>query len=148
MITIIKEYFSFTNNKMKQEILWLISNIIVNSEADAISCLDSALIFNIMLTCNSSVFSVRKEALWCVTNLCNQINDEEKLNVLLNYDIVSTLVNLLERDMSNSSISLLAVSSLKNLITKSDRCLEVFIRLRGEEVLKETEMANPFTEVC
>ena len=148
LIPIVKEYFSYANSRMKQEMLWLLSNIIVNSEADALCCLDSSLIFNIVMTCNSSVFTLRKEALWCVTNLCNQLKDEAKINSLLDYDIVSILVSLLDREMSNSSISLLAVSSLKDLITKSDKCLEVFIRLRGEELLKETELANPFSEVC
>ena len=53
LIPIVKEYFSYANSRMKQEMLWLLSNIIVNSEADALCCLDSSLISNIVIACKS-----------------------------------------------------------------------------------------------
>lgn len=61
---------------------------------------------------------------------------------------MSILVEILERDMPNGSVPLLAVSAIRDLVTKSNKCLDTFVRLKGDEVLRYTVEANPFSEVC
>jgi hypothetical protein len=75
LISIIKEQMNYASNALKKDLIWLVSNIIVNSEADAMECLDPGLIFNIFQTCSTnSNMAMRREALWCISNLSQAIN--------------------------------------------------------------------------
>lgn len=140
---------TYANAAIKKDVLWLISNTVVNSEQDALSCLDPGLIFHIVLICsNQNSMNMRKEALWCLANICEVVSSEEHLNTLLNYDVVVVVHNMLEKHMDHGSVSILAITTIRNLITKSDECLKVFIRLKGADLLKMVELSCPFYEVC
>lgn len=83
---------------IKKSLLWVLSNIAANSEEDAEKLVDSVIIMHLILCCNDSAFSMRKEAIWTISNIINSLHNPVIMQQLLDYDIISAFISVFDRD--------------------------------------------------
>lgn len=96
LLDILKNVFPVGTKQEKQEALWLLSNIAANSEKEAELLIDSQLIMNLIYSARDVCFTVRKESLWALTNICHSVSNVEKLNCLIPMEIMTVLIDVLQ----------------------------------------------------
>ena len=89
----------------KKAALWLLSNIVLNSMQDIEAVLASGIMVNVSLACRSSSTSIKKEAIYTVSNMINKLcieNEFEKIETLLpQYNIEENFVDVLRNDLTS-----------------------------------------------
>ena len=80
----------------RQKILFILTNILSNSEQDVAAVKRSGITSNIALALNDQSTAVRKEALWAVSTL---LHAESDVNWLVDhYELESTLLEFLDKE--------------------------------------------------
>jgi hypothetical protein len=74
------------------------------------------------------------------------ITDTKLLDSIVDQDVISLILELLQRDQDSGSITSLSLSTLQSLLSKSEKALMVFLRLGGQEVVEYLQMSE-FHEV-
>ena len=67
-------------NDTRAKTLWLISNIAVNSEADAMQIVKSGILGNVSIACLDNDSKVKDEALWAMSSIIVSLNDPIELS--------------------------------------------------------------------
>jgi hypothetical protein len=96
--------FTYCPKNIRKEALWLVSNIAANSEEDANAVADSQVVLNLILSCRDNTIEVRKEAVWAISNICHSLKDKNRLERLLEFDIMAMLLDMLQRDHDSGPI--------------------------------------------
>jgi hypothetical protein len=95
LLDVLKKVFTFCAKHIRKEALWLVSNIAANSEEDAIKIIDSSIIINLIYACKDNTYETRKEAMWALSNICFIVNSEEKLNQLIDCEVMHCFIDIL-----------------------------------------------------
>jgi len=138
--------FTYCTKTTRKEALWVLSNIAANSEADAVAIANHQLIINLFYACRDNSFEIRKEAIWTLSNILYQVTDKEVLESLINLDIVTILLERLQRDHDSGSICSLSLQAVDYLLQKSDNAKNIFDRFGGEGVILDLQLSQ-FHEV-
>lgn len=89
-----------TNHKVAETILWILSNVAINSVADLDAVLNSGILTNVVASCSHSETSMRKEAIITLSDFVVRLaslQQHDKLReFMLKYSIESTLIGVLE----------------------------------------------------
>lgn len=141
-IPVIKRVFTYCTKLTRKEALWLVSNISANSEEDANAIVDSGLFVNLLLACRDSALEMRKEAIWSLSNITHILTDPVRIQTLVEADIMSTMIELLQKDGECGSIASLALTSVNDLLNKSPNALQVFLRRGGEEAVQDLQISS------
>ena len=75
---------------------------------------------NLLCACRDSAYELRKEAIWVLSNIIHRISDKERVEKLVEMDVMSTLIELLQRDSDSGTISSLGLNAVNQLLTRSD----------------------------
>ena len=134
ILDILKRVFTYCTKQTRKEALWLVSNIAANSDRDSEAIVDSQLMINLLCACRDSAYELRKEAIWVLSNIIHRISDKERVEKLVEMDVMSTLIELLQRDSDSGTISSLGLNAVNQLLTRSDQAKFAFMKLGGEDV--------------
>ena len=110
----------------RKEALWLISNIAANSEQEAIAISNSGLFVNLLMSCRDSSFDMRKEAVWAVSNVLHYLQEPATVELIVQQDVMSIMLEMLQRDAESGSVASLALSTINELLTKSETARTAF----------------------
>jgi len=99
-----------------------------------------------LIACRDTVHELRKEAVWAMSNVVYFVTDTKLLDSIVDQDVISLILELLQRDQDSGSITSLSLSTLQSLLSKSEKALMVFLRLGGQEVVEYLQMSE-FHEV-
>lgn len=132
-----KRTFTYCTKVTRKEALWLVSNIAANGEIEANLLADSTIIMNLLNSCHDSTLIMRKEAVWALTNILHKASGRERIENLVNMDIISTIIDLLQKDGDNGAIATLSMAAVDILLSKSENAKMAFIRKGGQEVLED-----------
>jgi hypothetical protein len=120
MLDLVKRTFTYCIKQTRKEALWLVSNIASNSEVEANMLADSSLIVNLLTSCHDSTLLMRKEAIWALTNIVHKMSGRERFENLINMEIITTIINLLQKDADNGPIATLGLAAIDILLGKSE----------------------------
>ena len=126
ILDILKKVFTYCTKLCRKEALWLVSNIAANSEEDANSIADSSLMLNLLCACRDSAHEMRKEAIWALSNIFFKVTDKARIERLVEQDVMSTVLEMLSRDGDSGSIASLGLTTINELLTKSDNAMLAF----------------------
>lgn len=101
---------------------------------------------NLLTCCHDSTLLMRKEAIWALTNILHKVSGRERVEKLVSMDIISTIINLLQKDADNGPIATLALAAIDLLLNKSENAKMAFISNGGQEVLEDLQLSH-FYEV-
>lgn len=85
--------------------------------------------------CRDNAFEIRKEAIWTLSNILYQVTDKGVIEALINLDIVTVLLERLQRDHDSGSICSLSLQAVDYLLMKSENAKNIFDRFGGESVI-------------
>jgi hypothetical protein len=120
MLDLVKRTFTYCIKQTRKEALWLVSNIASNSEVEANMLADSSLIVNLLTSCHDSTLLMRKEAIWALTNIVHKMSGRERFENLINMEIITTIIDLLQKDADNGPIATLGLAAIDILLGKSE----------------------------
>ncbi len=83
-VDLLKKVFTYCQKKDRKDAFWVISNIAVNSEQDAIILAQCThVILSILIACKDNAFEMRKEGAWALSNIVYKLpNSGEGAKVL------------------------------------------------------------------
>lgn len=137
LLDILKNIFKYYSRSVKKEAFWVISNIAANSEEDAIRLVDSQFIINLIYATKDSNYEIRKEAVWAICNICFKIEDANVLNKLIEYELIHSIIDLINCNFENGHIMVLTLRTVEQLLSKSEQCRHVFEALGGGLLCEE-----------
>ena len=146
ILDLVKRSFTYCTKVTRKEALWLVSNIAANGEVEANILADSTIVMNLLTSCHDSTLLMRKEAIWALTNILHKVSGRERIENLVNMDIISTIIDLMQKDVDNGPIATLALAAVDLLLSKSESAKMAFIRRGGQEVLEDMQLSQ-FYEV-
>lgn len=141
ILDLLKRVFTYCTKVTRKEALWLISNVAANSEQDANALADSPLMLNLLMSCRDTAHEVRKEAVWALSNVVYKITDSARIERIIESDVMSILLEMLVRDADSGSIASLALTSVNELLTKSENARMIFHRLGGQEACEDLQIS-------
>lgn len=80
---------------------------------------------------------MRREACWALSNICNNLKDENDIENLMNQNILEAFLGLISRDSESGTVMLLVMQGLSFLLTRSSKCRERFELLGGISELED-----------
>ncbi len=120
ILDILKKVFTYCPKQTRKEAIWLVSNIAANSDADAQALCDSDLMVYLLMACRDSAYELRKEGIWALSNIIHRMTDQPHLCKLIEMDIMSSLIDILQRDGDSGTVAALGLNALNELLTRSD----------------------------
>ena len=142
ILDILKKVFTYCPKQTRKEAIWLVSNIAANSDADAQALCDSDLMVYLLMACRDSAYELRKEGIWALSNIIHRMTDQTHLCKLIEMDIMSSLIDILQRDGDSGTVAALGLNALNELLTRSDQAKVVFAKLGGEDVVQELQLSQ------
>ena len=142
ILDILKKVFTYCPKQTRKEAIWLVSNIAANSDADAQALCDSDLMVYLLMACRDSAYELRKEGIWALSNIIHRMTDQPHLCKLIEMDIMSSLIDILQRDGDSGTVAALGLNALNELLTRSDQAKVVFAKLGGEDVVQELQLSQ------
>lgn len=88
----------------------------------------------LLCACRDTSYELRKEGMWALSNLIHKLPDPTKLVEL---DVMSCLIDLLQRDGDSGTIASLGLTALNEVLTRSQPAKVAFAKLGGEDVVAE-----------
>lgn len=85
--------------------MWLVSNIAANSDQDATAIANSQIMIPLLFACRDNAHEVRKEAIWALGNVTYHVHDKQTIQKIVELDIISIVLELLDRDQDSGVIS-------------------------------------------
>ena len=90
-----------TENEARVKTLWLISNILANSEAEALCVAESGILANVRIACHDEDSKVRDEALWTMGSVIVCLKDPQRLKqTVKQFELDKVFLNIL-RDQTS-----------------------------------------------
>jgi hypothetical protein len=137
-LDILKKVFTYCTKQTRKEALWLVSNIAANSETDSQALAESPIVHYLLCACRDSSYELRKEGMWALSNLVHKLPDPAKL---VEYDVMSCLIDLLQRDGDSGTIASLGLTALNEILARSQAAKVAFNKLGGEDVVVELQLS-------
>ena len=130
--------------EVRQKILFILTNILNNSESDVDAVVKSGITSNIALALNDFSPAVRKEALWAISTLLNAVSDVTWL--VDQFELESTLIKFLNNE-SDPNTLILTLYSFNYLLEKGGNRTRInFERMGGLDALENLQ-TNDYQEV-
>jgi len=96
---------------------------------------DSPLFLNLLNACRDNAPEIRKEAIWCISNIFFFVSDKARIERLVEHDLMLTLIDMLQKDYDSGHIVSLALSCVNSLLTKSGSAMVAFNNLSGLSIV-------------
>lgn len=71
IISYLQHYLVHGNEDLKKCVLWILTNILCNGQAELESVLKSGIFSNVTIAARSKTLEIRKEAFWVISSLFN-----------------------------------------------------------------------------
>jgi len=139
ILDILKKVFTYCTKQTRKEALWLVSNIAANSEADSQALVESPVAQHLLSACRDSSYELRKEGMWALSNLVHKLPDPAKL---VDMDVMSCLIDILQRDGDSGTIASLGLTALNEVLARSEVAKIAFAKLGGEDVVIELQLSQ------
>lgn len=89
------------------------------------------------MSCRDSSFDVRKEAVWAVSNVLHYLQEPASIELIIQQDVMSIMLEMLQRDSESGSVASLALSTINELLTKSETGRIAFFNMEGQGTVED-----------
>lgn len=105
-----------SQKSIRKETTWLLSNIAAGtSDQVSLLCKKQNLISSLVDLSRYASWEVRKEAVWCVSNLCSSGTASPKqIQMLVDHDVLEAMADIL--DLADAGIVLVALDAIESVL--------------------------------
>lgn len=116
ILTLAPKLLENPKSSIRKETAWLLSNIAAGNEHQVAALFKKAnLVPTLVHMSRSSAWIVRKEAIWCISNICSSSAATPKqIQALVDLDAIEAMAEVL--DMTDATIVLVALDAIENIL--------------------------------